>query len=61
MLLLVICGGINSSKFLYWNILTVLSPYPANLRCLSKISIRSPLRETSQRPLRNILKEITFL
>ena len=31
------------------------------MRCLWEISIRSPLRKASQRPLRNISKEITFL
>ena len=34
---------------------------PAGIRCLWEISIRSPLRETSQRPFRNISKEMTFL
>ena len=35
--------------------------FPAGMRCLWEISIRSPLSETSQRPLRNISKEKTFL
>ena len=34
---------------------------PARIRCLWDVSIRSPLRETSQRPLGNISKETHFL
>ena len=34
---------------------------PARMRCLWEISIRSPLRETSQGTLRNISEEMTFL
>ena len=34
---------------------------PAGMRCLWEISIKPPLRETSQRPLRNISKKMTFL
>ena len=30
------------------------------MRCLREISIRSPLRETSQRPLRNISEKMSF-
>ena len=34
---------------------------PAGMACLWEISIIPPLRETSQRPLRNISKKMTFL
>ena len=35
--------------------------FPAGTSCLWEISIRSPLREISQTPLRNISKEMSFL
>ena len=34
--------------------------YPAGMRCLWEISVRSLLREISQRPLRNISKGMSF-
>ena len=34
---------------------------PAGMRCLWEISIRSPLRKTSRRPLRNVSKKMTFV
>ena len=34
--------------------------HPAGMRCLWEISVRSPLREISQRPLRNMSKEMSF-
>ena len=37
------------------------TPFPAVMRCLWEISIRSPLRETSQRPLRNISRDDFFV
>ena len=38
-----------------------LNTYPAAMRCLWEISIRSPLREIFQRPFRNISKDVFFV
>ena len=50
-------GGLSLSIFLW----ILRNFYPAGMRCLWEISIRSPLKERSQRPLRNIWKEMAFL
>ena len=39
----------------------IFRQYPAGMRCLWEISIKSTLRQTTQRPLRIISKETTFL
>ena len=38
-----------------------IDSFPSGMRCFWEISIRSLLRETSQRPLTNISKGMTFL
>ena len=57
-------GLMRHSNWNRWknNILQLCDKYnPAGMRCLWDVSNRSPLRETSQRPLRNISKETSFL
>ena len=46
-------------KIWIW-VYTEPSAQPAGMRCPWEISIKSLLKETSQRPLRNISKEMTF-
>ena len=43
----------------YWKMYCEII-YPAGKRCLWEISIKYPLRETSQRRLRNVSQEISF-
>ena len=42
------------------SVIKLKTSYPAGVRSLWELSIRYPLRETSQRPFRNISKEMTF-
>ena len=51
-------GWFSSGKKL--SVIKLQTSYPAGGRSLWELSIRYPLRETSQRPFRNISKEMTF-